>query len=146
MLFSHSASAFLKFKTCQLLFVSLVLSCVQFFVTPWTMGSQVHLSLGFSRQEYWSGLPFPSPGGWYTWPLRMFPNILFIFHFISLWNMYFIMVLTVSNSKHNAPFSMISLLPFKIFLTFFDSKIPWENRFLISSYILQTCNISIKSF
>ena len=33
------------------------------FVTPWTVTHQDPLSLGFSRQEYWSGLPFPSPGG-----------------------------------------------------------------------------------
>ena len=32
-------------------------------VTPWTAGLQAPLSLEFSRQEYWSGLPFPSPGG-----------------------------------------------------------------------------------
>jgi len=31
-------------------------------VTPWTVASQAPLSMGFSRQEYWSGLPFPSPG------------------------------------------------------------------------------------
>ena len=30
--------------------------------TPWTVACQAPLSLGFSRQEYWSGLPFPSPG------------------------------------------------------------------------------------
>ena len=30
--------------------------------TPWTMVCQTPLSMGFSRQEYWSGLPFPSPG------------------------------------------------------------------------------------
>ena len=30
-------------------------------VTPWTVACQVPLSMGFSRQEYWSGLPFPSP-------------------------------------------------------------------------------------
>ena len=33
-----------------------------FFVTPWTVARQAPLSMGFSRQEYWSGLPFPSPG------------------------------------------------------------------------------------
>ena len=38
------------------------LSCVQLFVTPWTVAHQALLSMGFSRQEYWSGLPFPSPG------------------------------------------------------------------------------------
>ena len=32
------------------------------FVTPWTIAHQATLSMGFSRQEYWSGLPFPSPG------------------------------------------------------------------------------------
>ena len=31
-------------------------------MTPWTVAHQVPLSVGFSRQEYWSGLPFPSPG------------------------------------------------------------------------------------
>ena len=30
--------------------------------TPWTVAHQVPLSMGFSRQEYWSGLPFPTPG------------------------------------------------------------------------------------
>ena len=30
--------------------------------TPWTVGCRAPLSMGFSRQEYWSGLPFPSPG------------------------------------------------------------------------------------
>ena len=32
------------------------------FVTPWTVAHQAPLSMGFSRQEYWSGVPFPSPG------------------------------------------------------------------------------------
>ena len=31
-------------------------------MTPWTVARQVPLSLGFPRQEYWGGLPFPSPG------------------------------------------------------------------------------------
>ena len=31
-------------------------------VTPWTVAHQAPLSMGFPRQEYWSGLPFPSPG------------------------------------------------------------------------------------
>ena len=38
------------------------LSHVQLFVTPWTVAYQAPHSVGFSRQEYWSGLPFPSPG------------------------------------------------------------------------------------
>ena len=39
-----------------------LLSCAQLFVTPWTVAPQVPLSMEFSRQEYWSGLPFLSPG------------------------------------------------------------------------------------
>ena len=38
------------------------LSRVRLFATPWTVAYQAPLSMGFSRQEYWSGLPFPSPG------------------------------------------------------------------------------------
>ena len=30
--------------------------------TPWTVAHQAPLSMGFSRQQYWNGLPFPSPG------------------------------------------------------------------------------------
>ena len=37
-------------------------SHVQLSVTPWTVAHQAPLSMGFSRQEYWSELPFPSPG------------------------------------------------------------------------------------
>ena len=36
-------------------------SCVQLFVTPWTVAHQAPPSIEFSRQEYWSELPFPSP-------------------------------------------------------------------------------------
>ena len=39
-----------------------MLSHVQLFVTPWTMAHQAPLFMGFSRQAYWSGLPFPPPG------------------------------------------------------------------------------------
>ncbi|CAM9128069.1 unnamed protein product [Rangifer tarandus platyrhynchus] len=37
------------------------LSHVQLFVTPWTVAYHTPPSMGFSRQEYWSGFPFPSP-------------------------------------------------------------------------------------
>ena len=36
--------------------------CAQTLVTPWTVVRQAPLSTGFSRQEYWDGLPCPSPG------------------------------------------------------------------------------------
>ena len=42
--------------------VVLLLSCVRLFATPWTVDCQASLSMGFPRQEYWNGLPFPSPG------------------------------------------------------------------------------------
>ena len=38
------------------------LSRVRLFATPWTVAHQAPPSMGFYRQEYWSGLPFPSPG------------------------------------------------------------------------------------
>ena len=38
------------------------LSHVLLFATPWTVAHQAPLSMGFSRQEYWTGLPYPSPG------------------------------------------------------------------------------------
>ena len=40
------------------------LSRVLIFATPWTVAYHAPLSMGFSRQEYWSGLPFPSPEGY----------------------------------------------------------------------------------
>ena len=39
-----------------------MLSHVRLFVSPWTVPHQAPLSMGFSRHECWSGLPFPSPG------------------------------------------------------------------------------------
>ena len=48
----------------ELLLIELLfmVSHVQLFATPWTVASQAPLSTGFPRQDYWSGLPFPSPG------------------------------------------------------------------------------------
>ena len=42
-------------------------------VTPWTVASQAPLPMGFSRQEYWSGLPFPSP--YYEVILKLIDNL-----------------------------------------------------------------------
>ena len=55
--------------------LGLFMTCVQvkslelcLFATPWTVACQVPLSRGFSRQECWSGLPFPLPGDLpYSW-------------------------------------------------------------------------------
>ena len=48
-------------KAMTNLCMCLVTSVVSDSATPWTIASQAPLSMGFSRQEYWSGLPFPSP-------------------------------------------------------------------------------------
>ena len=39
-----------------------LLSCVRLFAILWTVGCQAPLSMGFTRREYWSGLPFPRSG------------------------------------------------------------------------------------
>ena len=43
-----------------------VLSCVPAFATPWAVGCQAPLSMGFPRQEHWNGLPCPPPGVFLT--------------------------------------------------------------------------------
>ena len=48
--------------TSQITHLPKSLSCVWLFGTPWTIAHQAPLSMEFSRQEYWSGLVFPSPG------------------------------------------------------------------------------------
>ena len=55
-------------KVCVCVYLCLLkvkvksLSRVWLFATPWTVAHQAPPSMGFSRQEYWSGVPFPSPG------------------------------------------------------------------------------------
>ena len=49
-----------RFKVGKFMCVCVyVVSCVRLFVTPWIIAYQVPLSMGFPKQEYWSGLPFP---------------------------------------------------------------------------------------
>ena len=47
---------------CVLVVLMLSHSVMSDSVTPWTVARQAPLSIGFLRQEYWNGLPFPSPG------------------------------------------------------------------------------------
>ena len=61
----NSEYSFLCYKVSPCFYLMCVcesLSHVRLFATPWTVAHQAPLSMGFSRQEYWSGLPFPSPG------------------------------------------------------------------------------------
>ena len=59
-------------------YASLVGSVVFDSVTPWTVAGQTPLSMGFSRQEYWSGLPCPPPGG--SSRLRGWTHVLCLLH------------------------------------------------------------------
>ena len=60
---SNRELSFAQMTFCFLgsLSLSLVAKSCLTLATPWTVACQASLSLGFSRQEYWSGLPFPSP-------------------------------------------------------------------------------------
>ena len=74
------------------LFVSMYVlscfSCVQLFVTPWTVAHQAPLSMGFSRQEYWSRFPCSSPGD--------LPNLGIIIEVVQIWTSRMMVVITRS--------------------------------------------------
>ena len=58
-------SIFLQCLSWVYVYVCVVLSrfsCIQLFVTPWAVACQAPVSMEFSRQEYWSMVPFPPPG------------------------------------------------------------------------------------
>ena len=57
------AFSYLKSVRQLIVHVSHVLSHIQLFVSPWTVAPQASLSMGFSRQEHQSGLPFPPTRG-----------------------------------------------------------------------------------
>ena len=66
------------------------LSSVQLFATPWTAAHQAPLSMGFSRQEYWSGVPLPSPKRLFTSNIMpQFTGIYFWFSFGSFFTLHF---------------------------------------------------------
>ena len=55
-------SVWLVSKVMLFMYVCVLLSCVQLFANTWTVAPQDPVSMEFSRQQSWSGLPFPSPG------------------------------------------------------------------------------------
>ena len=55
----QNVQCIMSYRLCE---CAQVLSCVQLFVTSWTVARQALLSMGFPRQEYCTGMPFPSPG------------------------------------------------------------------------------------
>ena len=92
---------------CVCVCVCQSLSHVQLFAAPWTVAHQVSLSLGFSRQECWSRLPFPSPGYLYIY------HILFIHPFTNCLH-----ILTIENSTAMKKFyfQIIKERPFCVFI------------------------------
>ena len=69
-------------------------SCIRLLVTPWTTAYQAPPSMGFSRQEYWSGLPFPSPDSAYMHFIQKLEFLLCIFFFNWKWTLSFSTSLT----------------------------------------------------
>ena len=59
MTWAAAAAAAASYQSCPTLCDPI--DGIQLFVTPWTIAHKAALSMGFSRQEHWSGLPFPSP-------------------------------------------------------------------------------------
>ena len=73
--FKLPASAIMPCKPSPLIVLS-HFRHVPLFVTPWTVAHQAPLSMGFSREEYWSGLPCPSPGPQYlASAISFFPRV-----------------------------------------------------------------------
>ena len=93
-------------------------------VTPWTIAHQDPLSMGFSRQEYWSGLPFPSPR-----PSGNHWFILCIYKSVSLLLYSFVLFFRLHISK-NTVFvflwlTSVSIIPSKSILVVANGKIPF---------------------
>ena len=91
-------------------YFSLTVNVLPPFATPWTVAHQAPLSMGFSRQEYWSGLPFPSPG---DLPNPGIELPYFILLFYKCWS-----------SKYE--FTMFSKLT-RIFLIYFSVSIEYTS-------------------
>ena len=77
--------------------------------TPWTAAYQAPASIGFSRQEYWSGVPLPSPDSSILWTVTCFPSFLrlifhcmymphFLYPFISQGTLGFFSLVAIMNS------------------------------------------------
>ena len=76
------------------------LSRIWLFVTPWTVAYQAPPSMGFSRQEYWSGLQFPSPGDLPDPGIK--PGLLFLTNvvkviFLRKWPLLFLIVIQATD-------------------------------------------------
>ena len=84
-------------------------SCFWLFVMLWTVVCQAPLSMGFSRQEYWSGLPCPPPGE-SSWP-RDWSHISYL-PFVNRWILYHFTLFTTFQGHWETPVSLASLLKY----------------------------------
>ena len=76
-LIAQNTQMFLLSPLCVCVCVCVWLSHVRIFATPWTVAHQAPLSMGFSRQEHWSGLPCPSPANTFV-PTQYRHKIIFL--------------------------------------------------------------------
>ena len=110
-----------------LLFIHSVLS--NSFVTPWTVACLVSLSMGFPRQEYWSGVPFPAPrdlpnlgvkpespalaGGFFTIQFSSVQSLSHVWLFVNLWTAACQAFLSITNS-----WSLLKLVSIELVMPF----------------------------
>ena len=123
-------------------------SCVQLFVTLWTVAHQSPLSMGFSIQEYCSGLPFLPPGDLPNWRMElesiMFPALTGRFFTTSTtWEA----LISLNNNKSNRFYFTFSYSYFILLLSFFFffPQEPMQNS-PINSIFLESLLIIVDSW
>ena len=88
------------------------LSRVQLFVTPWTAAYQVPPSMGFSRQEYWSGVPLPSPSLCLVL-IKKEKLIFYIFYIYNEWSCTQSMEWSLGLEQHRCPQGKVGVTHFQ---------------------------------
>ena len=114
------------------------LSHVRLFETPWTAAHQAPPSMGFSRQEYWSGVPLPSPVFFPRSYSQLSPSFSFSFSF------YFLLFPFLPSSPH-IPLSLLSFLPFFplctwifcafLYLEILQLQVSWNSSAVLGSFL-----------
>ena len=99
-----------------------LLSCVQLLATPWTVANQAPLSMGLPRQEYWSGLPCPSPGDLPNPEIGLQEDSLALSH-----------LREISDLKQKTPLHIISCL---LYLFYIECHLIFTATCLLSYYCL----------
>ena len=119
--------------------------------TPWTIAHQAPLSMGFSRQEYWDGLPFPSPGDlpnpgllhsdrFFTdWAMREVYNYFQILGAMSLFSKQIITHCFWKCIVSNSVLAFIRLYPLFVDVLLFPSRMCVP--FMLGAFLIQTCTL-----